>query len=41
MFGLMYVIRTPNEEAMMRDQFGPEYDAYCAATGRLWPKLSS
>ncbi|MEM7740371.1 MAG: protein-S-isoprenylcysteine O-methyltransferase [Pseudomonadota bacterium] len=38
-FALMYVIRVPYEEAMMREQFGEAYDAYCAKTGRLWPKL--
>ena len=37
-FGLMYVIRVPKEEAMMREQFGEAYDAYCRSSGRLWPK---
>ncbi len=39
-FGLMYLIRAPIEEAMMREQFGQAYDEYCSGTGRLWPKLS-
>ncbi|MEM6908383.1 MAG: protein-S-isoprenylcysteine O-methyltransferase [Pseudomonadota bacterium] len=36
-FVIMYFIRVPYEEAMMREQFGNEYDEYCARTGRLWP----
>lgn len=40
-FGLMYFIRVPIEEGMMRDQFGEAYTAYCARTGRLLPKLKS
>ena len=27
------------EEAMMRQTFGPEYDAYCARTKRLVPGI--
>ncbi|MEM9007795.1 MAG: protein-S-isoprenylcysteine O-methyltransferase [Cyanobacteria bacterium P01_F01_bin.86] len=38
-FGLMYVIRVPREEAMMREYFGEKYDAYCQNTGRVYPKL--
>ncbi|MEM1195295.1 MAG: protein-S-isoprenylcysteine O-methyltransferase [Pseudomonadota bacterium] len=38
-FGIMYVIRVPYEEAMMRKQFGQEYEDYCARSGRLMPKL--
>lgn len=37
-FALLYVIRTPREEAMMLDRFGAIYNAYCARTGRLLPK---
>ena len=37
-FAAMYFIRVPNEEAMMRDQFGAAYDAYCERAGRLFPK---
>lgn len=40
-FALLYFARTPREEAMMRDRFGAIYDAYCARTGRLAPKLIS
>ena len=38
-FALMYIIRVPREEAMMRERFGEEYDAYCQNTGRVFPKL--
>lgn len=38
-FALMYIVRVPYEEAMMRDRFGVLYDDYCKRTGRLWPKL--
>lgn len=38
-FALLYFIRTPREEAMMRDRFGAIYEAYCARTGRLIPRL--
>ena len=37
-FGLMYVIRTPREEAMMRERFGTAYEDYCQVSGRLWPR---
>ena len=36
-FGVMYAIRTPREEAMMREQFGEAYDDYCKKSGRLFP----
>ncbi len=35
----LWVVRMPREEAMMRDKFGADYDAYCRRVGRLWPKL--
>jgi protein-S-isoprenylcysteine O-methyltransferase Ste14 len=38
-FALLYLIRTPREEEMMRDRFGAIYDAYSARTGRLVPML--
>lgn len=38
-FLLMYIIRVPREEAMMRESFGEEYDDYCWTTGRILPKL--
>ena len=38
-FSIMYLIRTPHEEDMMRKQFGEIYDSYCQMTGRLWPKF--
>lgn len=39
-FGLMYLLRVPYEENMMREQFGESYEAYCSRTGRLLPKFS-
>lgn len=36
---LLYYSRVTQEEAMMRAQFGADYDAYCARTGRLLPRL--
>ncbi|QUR68387.1 protein-S-isoprenylcysteine O-methyltransferase [Mycobacterium spongiae] len=38
-FGLLYVLRVPREEAMMRATFGDAYAAYCARTGRVVPRL--
>jgi protein-S-isoprenylcysteine O-methyltransferase Ste14 len=38
-FGATWFIRIPNEEAMMRKQFGSAYDVYCLRTGRLFPKF--
>ena len=35
----LYFSRIENEEAMMRAQFGEEYDDYCRRTSRLLPKL--
>jgi len=40
-FAAMWLIRTPQEEAMMRSHFGAAYDAYVARTGRLFPKLGA
>jgi protein-S-isoprenylcysteine O-methyltransferase Ste14 len=34
---VLFFLRVGPEEAMMREQFGAEYDAYCAATKRLVP----
>ncbi len=34
-----YVARVPNEERMMRDHFGAEYQAYCQQTGRILPRF--
>ncbi|MEM7077845.1 MAG: protein-S-isoprenylcysteine O-methyltransferase [Pseudomonadota bacterium] len=39
-FLAMYLIRTPIEEAMMRDRFGDAYEEYCRVSGRLLPKLA-
>ena len=38
-FTAMYLLRIPQEEAMMRAQFGDDYDRYAARTGRVWPRL--
>lgn len=35
----LVAVRVPDEERMMRERFGPAYEAYCARTGRLLPKL--
>ena len=35
----LYFSRIDNEEAMMRQQFGAEYDDYCSRTNRLTPKF--
>ena len=37
-FAIMYFIRVPYEEAMMRDGFGEAYDVYCARAGCLFPR---
>jgi protein-S-isoprenylcysteine O-methyltransferase Ste14 len=34
-FALMYFVRVPYEEAMLRETFGPEWDDYAAQTPRL------
>ncbi|WP_260580919.1 protein-S-isoprenylcysteine O-methyltransferase [Sphingopyxis sp. PET50] len=36
-FAAMWMLRIPNEERMMAERFGAEWDAYCRRTGRLWP----
>ena len=38
-FALMYVLRTPVEERMMRDKFGEDYEDYMAQTGRIFPRV--
>lgn len=38
-FGLMYLIRVPQEETMMYERFGEKYRDYCQKTGRVFPKL--
>ncbi|WP_375595513.1 protein-S-isoprenylcysteine O-methyltransferase [Algihabitans albus] len=40
-FAAMYLLRIPQEEAMMQAQFGADYDRYAAQTGRIWPRLGS
>lgn len=38
-FALLYLVRTPREEKMMREFFGELYDDYMMRTGRLWPQF--
>ena len=38
--GWLYFSRVSDEEAMMRETFGAEYDAYAARTGRLIPRFT-
>lgn len=38
-FSIMYVLRTPQEEAMMIDHFGDSYNEYMTETGRLFPRI--
>ncbi|WP_337188437.1 protein-S-isoprenylcysteine O-methyltransferase [Phenylobacterium sp.] len=38
-FAAMWFVRVPREEAMMRQAFGAEWDAYASRTGRLLPRL--
>ncbi len=35
----LYFSRIENEESLMREQFGADYDAYCSRTFRLVPKI--
>jgi len=37
-FAVMYFVRTPREEQLMRDCFGQEYEEYMRNTGRLFPR---
>ncbi len=37
-FAIMYFMRTPREERMMREFFGQEYGDYVRQTGRLFPR---
>jgi protein-S-isoprenylcysteine O-methyltransferase Ste14 len=36
----MYLFRVPQEEQMMMDTFGEQYQEYIARTGRVLPKFS-
>lgn len=38
-FALLYLVRTPREEKMMREFFGESYREYTQRTGRLVPRL--
>jgi len=38
-FALLYFLRTPREEALMREKFGMDYVRYTERTGRLLPRL--
>lgn len=39
-FAAMWFLRVPQEEAMMREAFGADYDEYCLRVGRLWPRAT-
>jgi protein-S-isoprenylcysteine O-methyltransferase Ste14 len=36
---LLWVVRVPREEAMMRARFGVEYERYSTRTGRIFPLI--
>ena len=38
-FGTLFFLRVGQEEQMMRDQFGEEYDAYMKRTKRIFPGI--
>ncbi len=38
-FGILFAFRVGREEAMMRQTFGPAYEAYCARTRRIIPGI--
>ena len=38
-FAVLYFVRVPYEEQMMRERFGEEYVAYMQRSGRLLPRL--
>ena len=40
-FAVMYFVRAPREEQMMRECFGQEYRDYVQQTGRLFPRIRS
>ena len=40
-FAVMSIFRIPREEAMMRETFGADYDAYSERTGQLVPKIAT
>jgi protein-S-isoprenylcysteine O-methyltransferase Ste14 len=40
-YGAIMIVRTPQEERMLRDRFGAEYVTYARGTGRFLPKLST
>ena len=37
--GLLVAMRLPDEERMLRERFGPEFDAWAAQTGALLPRI--
>ena len=39
LFFPLYLVRVPREEQMMSEQFGADYRAYMARTGRILPRL--
>jgi protein-S-isoprenylcysteine O-methyltransferase Ste14 len=39
-FALLYLSRVGNEEGMMREAFGTDYETYMQRTGRLCPRIT-
>ena len=39
-FLMLYAVRVPGEEALMRDRFGAEYEAYQQTAGAIVPRLA-
>lgn len=37
-FAMLYAVRVPREEQMMRETFGQTYEGYMQRSGRLWPR---
>jgi protein-S-isoprenylcysteine O-methyltransferase Ste14 len=38
-FALLYFLRVPKEESMMKHEFGKAYEDYMLKTGRILPRL--
>ena len=40
-FAILYFVRIPHEERMMREFFGRDYTDYMAQTGRIFPRIKT
>ncbi|MEM0910477.1 MAG: protein-S-isoprenylcysteine O-methyltransferase [Pseudomonadota bacterium] len=40
-FAFLYLVRVKQEEAMMREEFGEQYDEFCRTRGRILPSFRS